>query len=167
MAGGGSSGPGGGNNGGAGTYTYPQAAGGTGGSGGGTGSGTSGSGSGSGTSGRRPAESSAVSGSAASGTPVAPPVASTVSGSSQSVTGTRVQGLEGVSGVPLKAAAGAQAPQAQTPGPRVSTAFFVGAVLVALVAFFAPWPIMAARLRRITGFDHSRPKRYPPFRPLG
>ncbi len=166
--GGGGASPGGGNSGQSGTYTYPQATGGSGGSGGGTGSGTSGSGSGSGTSGSGSGSTGSTAVSAASsGTSLAPPVQSSGAGTAQSVTGAPVQGQEGVSGVPLKAAPGAQLPAPSTPGPRVPVAFLVGLGLLALAAFLVPWPVMAARLRGITGFDHTRPRRYPPFRPLG
>jgi hypothetical protein len=83
------------------------------------------------------------------------------------VSGTAVQGQEGVSGVPLRADPGAQLAEPATPGPHVSAAFLAGLGLLVLAAFLVPWPVMAARLRGITGFDHTRPRRYPPFRPLG
>jgi hypothetical protein len=165
--GGGGTTPGGGNSGGSGTYTYPQTAGGAGGSGVGTGSGTSGTGSGSGTSGSGSGAGGGSSAAAAAGTTLAPPVQSSGSGAVQSVTGTAVQGQEGVSGVPLRAAPGAQLAQPATPGPHVPAVFLAGLGLLVLAAFLVPWPVMAARLRGITGFDHTRPRRYPPFRPLG
>ena len=43
----------------------------------------------------------------------------------------------------------------------------IGAGLFVLAAFFVPWPIVAAQMRRITGFDHMRPKGFLPFRLLG
>jgi hypothetical protein len=166
--GGGGAAAGGGNSGQTGTYTYPQASGGSGGSGGGTGSGTSGSGTGSGTSGSGSGAggSSAVS-TASAGTSLAPPIQSSGAGTPQSVSGARVQGQEGVSGVPLVAARGAQLPAPATPGPKAPLGVLAAIGCVILAAFFVPWPVMAARLRGITGFDHTRPKRYPPFRPLG
>jgi hypothetical protein len=42
----------------------------------------------------------------------------------------------------------------------------VAAGLVVAAAFFVPWPFVAARLRHLTGFDHTRPAHFLPFRPL-
>ena len=95
------------------------------------------------------------------------PIESTGSGSAVAVQGYQVQGEEGVSGVPLRAEQGAQAPEPERPGPPVPVLALIGAGLVVAVAFFVPWPFVAAHLRRITGFDHTGPARFLPFRPLG
>ena len=78
-----------------------------------------------------------------------------------------MQGEEGVSGVPLRAEEGAQAPEPERPGPAVPVLALVVAGLVVAAAFVVPWPFVAAHLRHITGFDHTRPARFLPFRPLG
>ncbi len=166
SGGGGSTTGAGANSGGAsGTFAYPTL-GGTGGSGSGTGSGGGGYGTGSGASGTGSGSGGSTS-SAPSGTTLSPPVQSSGSGASESVSGTQVQGQEGVSGVPLRAAPGAQEPAPQTPGPPLPVGVITVAGLVTLAACLVPWPLMAARLRRIGGFDHTRPKRYAPFWPLG
>ena len=95
------------------------------------------------------------------------PIQSTGSGSAVPVEGYQVQGEEGVSGVPLRAVAGPQAPEPERPGPPVPVLALVAAGLVVAAAFFGPWPLVAAHMRRITGFDHTRPARSLPFRPLG
>jgi hypothetical protein len=168
--GGGGDKPGGsGNSGQSGSYTYPSTAqGGTGASGTGTGSGSYGSGSGSGTTGS--GTSASTSGSGGSGTVVNSvdvPVQSSGSGGVQDVQGYQVQGEEGVSGVPLRAEQGAQAPEPGRPGPSVPVLALLAAGLFVAAAFFVPWPFVAARMRSLTGFDHTRPKRFLPFRPLG
>jgi hypothetical protein len=95
------------------------------------------------------------------------PVQSTGSGAVENVQGYQVQGEEGVSGVPLRAVEGAQAAEPERPGPAVPVLALVTAALVVAAAFFVPWPFVAAHLRGITGFDHMRPARTLPFRPLG
>ena len=167
--GGGGDKPGGsGNSGQSGVYTYPSTAeGGTGSSGTGTGSGSSGAGTGSGSSGTGSGSSGAGAGSSAVANSVEVPVQSAGSGDAQSVQGYQVQGEEGVSGVPLRAEEGPQAPAPERPGPPVPVVALVVAGLVVAAAFFVPWPFVAAHLRRITGFDHTRPARFLPFRPLG
>jgi hypothetical protein len=167
--GGGSDKPGGsGNSGQSGTYTYPATAeGGTGTSGAGTGSGSSGTGPGAGSTGTGVGSSGAGAGSSSTVNSVEVPVQSMGSGSTQPVQGYQVQGEQGVSGVPLRAAEGAQAPKPDRPGPTVPVLALIAAGLVVAAAFFVPWPFVAAHLRRITGFDHTRPERFLPFRPLG
>jgi hypothetical protein len=169
--GGGGGKPGGsGNSGQGGTYTYPSAAaGGTGTSGIGTGSGTYGSGTGSGTSGGGTGSlpASGVGGGAAVTNSVDVPVQSTGGDTVENVQGYPTQGEVGVSGVPLRAAPGAQAPEPERPGPSVPVLALLAAGLFVAAAFFVPWPFMAAHLRGITGFDHTRHKRVLPFRPLG
>lgn len=158
----------GGNAGQSGTYTYPPTAqGGTGASGTGTGSGGYASGSGSGSTGAGTASTGAGSGTSVAESSADVPVQSTGSGALEDVQGYEVQGEEGVSGVPLRAAEGAQAPEPERPGPPVPWPALVAAALVVAAAFFIPWPIVAADLRRLTGFDHTRPARSLPFRPLG
>ncbi|NLE23505.1 MAG: hypothetical protein GX624_12115 [Actinobacteria bacterium] len=166
--GGGGAAGGSGNSGQTGTYTYPPVAqGGTGGSGTGTGSGSSGSGTGSGTYGAGTGSSGAGAGSATAAESVDVPVDSTGGGPAQPVQGFEVQGQEGVSGVPLRAAEGAHAADSEQPGAPVPLLALAAAGLVVAAAFFVPWPLMAAHLRRLTGFDHTRPTRFLPFRPLG
>lgn len=168
--GGGGDEPGGsGNSGQSGTYTYPPTAqGGTGSSGTGTGAGGSGNGSGAGTYGAGTSSSGvASSGDISEASSIDVPVESTGSGEAQPVQGYQVQGEEGVSGVPLRAEEGPQAPAPERPGPPVPVLALVGAGLFAAAAFFVPWPIVAAQLRRLTGFDHTRPAHHPPYWPLG
>ena len=166
--GGGGAEGGAGNSGQSGVYTYPSIAeGGTGTSGTGTGSGSSGSGSGSGSSGTGTASSGAVGGPSTATNAVDVPVDSTGSGEPRSVQGYEVQGEEGVSGVPLRAVEGPQAPEPERPGPAVPVLALVAAGLVVAAACFVPWPFVAAHMRGITGFDHTRPARSLPFRPLG
>jgi hypothetical protein len=166
--GGGGAEGGAGNSGQSGVYTYPSIAeGGTGTSGAGTGSGSTGSGSGSGSLGTGTGSSGSAGGSSTVTNAVDVPVESTGSGEAQAVQGYQVQGEEGVSGVPLRAAEGAQAPEPGRPGPPVPVLALVAAGLVVAAAFFGPWPLVAAHMRRITGFDHTRPRRSLPFRPLG
>jgi hypothetical protein len=171
SGGGGGGRPGGsGNSGGTGTYTYPSTAeGGTGASGTGTGSGTSGTGTGggAGATGTGSAGAGAGTGSSASTNPVQVPVQSTGSGATTNVQGYEVQGKEGVSGVPLRAAAGAQAPAPERPGPAVPVLALIAAGVFVAAAFFLPWPFVAARIRGVADFDHTRPIRSLPFRPLG
>ena len=95
------------------------------------------------------------------------PIQSAGSGGAQAVQGYQVQGEQGVSGVPLRAEQGPQAPEPERPGPQVPVLALVAAGLVVAVAFFVPWPFVAAHLRRLTGFDHARPAHFLPFRPLG
>ena len=151
-----------------GVYTYPGLSG-TGTTGGGTGAGSSGYGSGAGTSGTGTggATSGAPASSAGAGL-VAPPT-SVTGGAAQSVTGVEVQGVEGVSGIPLTAAAGAHVKeeQANDTGHQVTVGVVVVLSLSALAALFIPWPVFAANLREIGGFDHTRPRRLPRFRHLG
>jgi hypothetical protein len=166
--GGGGAEGGSGNSGQAGTYSYPSTAqGGTGTSGAGTGSGSYGSGTGSGISGAGSGSSVAGAGSSAVAESVDVPVQSTGSGPAQPVEGIEVQGQEGVSGVPLRAEEGAQAPGPEREGPPVPVPALIAAGLFVAAAFFLPWPLVAAQMRRITGFDHMRPARVLPFRPLG
>jgi len=167
--GGGGDKPGGsGNSGQTGSYTYQSTAqGGTGTSGTGTGSGVSGSGSGAGSYGTGTSSSGAGSGTSSAATSVDVPVQATGSGTLESVQGYQVQGEEGVSGVPLRAVEGAQAAEPERPGPAVPVLALVAAALVVAAAFFVPWPFVAAHLRGLTGFDHTRPARVLPFRPLG
>jgi hypothetical protein len=168
-AGGGGGGSGGaGNSGGSGVYTYPSTAeGGTGTSGTGTGSGSSGGGSGSGSAGTGTGSAGAGTGSSTVSNSVEVPVQSAGSGEAQPVQGYQVQGEEGVSGLPLRAEAGPQAPEPERPGPAMPVLALAAAGLVVAAAFFVPWPFVAAHMRRITGFDHTRPARFLPFRPLG
>ena len=166
--GGGDKAGGSGNSGQTGSYTYPSTAqGGTGTSGTGTGSGVSGSGSGAGSYGTGTSSSGAGSGTSSAATSVDVPVQSTGSGTLESVQGYQVQGEEGVSGVPLRAVEGAQLAEPERPGPAVPVLALVAAALVVAAAFFVPWPFVAAHLRGLTGFDHTRPARVLPFRPLG
>lgn len=167
--GGGGGGSGGsGNSGQRGVYTYPSTAeGGSGTSGTGTGSGSFGTGSGSGSSGAGAGGAGAGAGTTTTTAEALDvPVQSTGSGSAVPVEGYQVQGEEGVSGVPLRAAEGAQAPEPKRPGPPVPVLALIAAGLVVAAAFFVPWPFVAAQMRRITGFDHTRPRSLP-FRPLG
>ena len=171
-SGGGGGGSGGtGNSGQRGSYVYPSTAeGGTGTSGTGAGSGNYGSGSGSGSGSTGSGTNGSTSGSGRSGAvanSVVVPVQSSGSGSVQEVQGYQVQGDEGVSGVPLRAEQGAQAAEPERPGPPVPVVALVAAGLFVAAAFFVPWPFVAAHLRSLTGHDHTRPKRYLPFRPLG
>jgi hypothetical protein len=167
--GGGGGGSGGtGNSGQSSTYTYPSTApGGTGVSGTGTGSGSYGTGSGAGNSGTGAGSTGSGAGGAPAASSVDVPVESTGSGPPQQVQGLEVQGEEGVSGVPLRAAPGAQAPEPERPGPPVPALALVAAGLVVAAAFFVPWPFVAAHMRWFTGFDHTNPARSVPFRPLG
>jgi hypothetical protein len=159
---------GGGNSGQSGVYTYPSTAqGGTGTSGTGTGSGGYGAGSGAGSAGTGAGSSGTGAGSSSTASSVEVPVQSTGSGSAQAVQGYQVQGQQGVSGVPLRAAEGPQAPEPGRPAPQVPVPALIVAGLVVAVAFFVPWPFVAAHLRRFTGFDHTRPAHFLPFRPLG
>jgi hypothetical protein len=164
--GGGSAGTG--NSGSSGVYTYPATAvGGTGTTGTGSGSGSYGSGSGAGTTGTGTGSAASGSGSAASTDSIVVPVQSAGSGEAQAVQGYPVQGEEGVSGVPLRAAKGPQAPEPEHPGQPVPVLALIGAGLVVAAAFLVPWPFVAAGIRRIADFDHTRPAHFPPFRPLG
>ena len=166
--GGGGAAGGTGNSGQTGTYTYPPVAqGGTGGSGIGTGSGSYGSGTGSGTWGAGAGSSGAGAGSSTVAESVDVPVDSTGGGPAQPVEGFEVQGQEGVSGVPLRAKEGAHVAGSEQPGTPVPLLALVAAGLVVAAAFFIPWPLVAAHLRSLTGFDHTRPTRFLPFRPLG
>ena len=167
--GGGSSKPGGsGNSGQSGSYTYPSTAeGGTGTSGTGTGSGSYGTGTGSGSYGTGTGSAAAGAGSGSVANSVEVPIQSTGSGDAQAIQGYQVQGEEGVSGVPLRAEQGPQAPEPARPGPEVPVVALVAAGLVVAAAFFFPWPFVAVHLRRLTGFDHTRPAHFLPFRPLG
>jgi hypothetical protein len=167
--GGGGNEPGGsGNSGQSGIYTYPSTAqGGTGTSGAGTGSGSYGTGSGSGSYGTGTSASGAGAGTTSAATSVEVPVQSTGSGPTVPVQGYQVQGEEGVSGVPLRAQQGAQAPEPERPGPPVPVLALIAAGLFVAAALLIPWPFVAAQLRGLTGFDHTRPKRFLPFRPLG
>lgn len=166
--GGGGAAGGSGNSGQTGTYTYPPAAqGGTGTSGTGTGSGTHGAGSGAGVSGSGSGASGAGAGASAAAGPPDVPVDSVGSGPAHPVQGFEVQGEEGVSGVPLRAEKGAQAPAPERPGAPVPLLALAVAGLVVVAAFFGPWPVVAAELRRLTGFDHTRPTGTFPFRLLG
>jgi hypothetical protein len=72
-----------------------------------------------------------------------------------------------VSGVPLRAAKGPQTPEPEHPGQPVPVLALIGAGLVVAAAFLVPWPFVAAGIRRIADFDHTRPAHFPPFRPLG
>jgi hypothetical protein len=165
--GGGGAEGGSGNSGQAGTYSYPPAAeGGTGTSGTGSGSGSYGTGTGSGTSGAGSGSSASGSGSSAVAASVDVPVQSTGSGAAQPVEGLEVRGQEGVSGVPLRAEEGAQAPGPERAGTSVPVLALAAAGLLVAAAFFMPWPLVAAQMRRITDFDHTRRGRVPPFRPL-
>jgi hypothetical protein len=160
--------PGGGSSGGSGVYKYPAtAAGGTGTYGTGTGSGGSGTGMGSGSSGSGAGRVGTGSGSSSMTQSLQPPVQSSGSGQAQSVQGYLTQGAQGVSGVPLRAAEGPQAPSPESPGSSVPVLALLGAGLVIAAAFFVPWPFAAARIRAVAGFDHTRPKYYRPFWPLG
>lgn len=167
--GGGADKPGGsGNSGSSGVYRYPAtAAGGTGTYGTGTGSGSYGSGTGSGSSGTGAGSSGAGAGSSAAAGSLQPPVQSSGSGAPQAVQGYQTEGAQGVSGVPLRAEEGAQAPAPGHPGPPVPILAIIGAGLVVAAVFFVPWPFAAARIRAVAGFDHARPKYYRPFWPLG
>ncbi len=129
-----------GNSGESGTYTYPATAqGGTGTSGTGTGSGSYGTGSGSGSSGAGAGGSGAGAGTTTTTAgAVDVPVQSSGSGSAVPVEGYQVQGEEGVSGVPLRAVAGPQAPEPERPGPPVPVLALVAAGLVVAAAFFGP-----------------------------
>jgi hypothetical protein len=170
-AGGGGGGSGGsGNSGQSGIYEYPATAeGGTGTSGTGIGSGTygSGSGNGSGSSGTGTSSSGAGAGATSTANTLDVPVESTGGGSAVPVQGYQVQGEEGVSGVPLRAAEGAHAPEPKGSGPPLSVLALIVAGMGVAAAFFVPWPFVAAHMRSITGFDHTRPARFLPFRPLG
>ncbi len=169
KTGGGGNKPGGsGNSGQSGTYAYPSTAqGGTGTSGVGTGSGSYGSGTGSGSYGGVTGASGAGAGSTSTATSVEVPVQSMGSGPTVPVQGYQVEGEVGISGVPLRAEQGPQAPEPERPGPFVPVLALIAAGLFVAAAFFIPWPFVAAHLRGLTGFDHTRPKRFLPFRPLG
>jgi hypothetical protein len=167
--GGGGDKPGGsGNSGSSGVYKYPStAAGGTGTYGTGTGSGSYGAGTGSGSSGAGAGRSGTGAGSSSVADSVQPPVRSSGSGAAQAVQGFQVEGEQGVSGVPLRAVEGPQAPAPGSPGPPLPVLPLIGAGLVIAAAFFVPWPFAAAQIRAVAGFDHTRPKFYRPFWPLG
>ena len=104
--GGGDAGPGANSGTGDGVYVFPAVSG-TGTSGAGSGSGTQGYGSGSGTTGEGTGGAAAGAPAASAGAPIAAPPVTTAAGPQQSVSGVEVEGLEGVSGIPLKAAGGA------------------------------------------------------------
>ena len=169
--GGGGGGGGGSKNNGSGVVVYPSAAtaggsaasgtgGGSGTYGTGTGSGTTGSGTGGGASGAWGASVSS------STTDLQPPVQSSGAGSPQQVQGYQTQGQEGVSGIPLRGAKGAQLPEPKRAGPAVPVLALIAAAVFVLAAFFVPWPFVAARMRGITGFDHTRPRSFPRIRLL-
>ena len=103
------------------------------------------------------------------GVGLAAPATTATSDPERSVTGVEVQGVEGVSGIPLTAAAGAHVKQDQAADSGEPVA--IGVVLVlsvgALAGLLLPWPVFAADLRDIGGTDHTRARRIPPFRPLG
>ncbi len=166
---GGGGGGGGARDNGSGVVTYPSvattggaAASGTGGGagsyGGGTGAGTSGAGAG--------GAAGTSSGAGPTVSDLEPPVQSSGAGVPQQVQGYQTQGQEGVSGIPLAGANGAQLPEPKRHGPPVPVAALIAAAVVVLAALFVPWPFVAAHLRRITGFDHSGPKRSFPIRLL-
>lgn len=167
--GGGGDKPGGsGNSGGNGVYKYPATAvGGTGTYGTGSGSGGTGTGTGSGGSGAGTGRTGAGSSASSAADLLKPPVQSTGSGAPQAVQGYQTEGAQGVSGVPLRAAEGAQAPAPERPGPPVPVLALIGAGVVIAAAFFVPWPFAAAKIRAVVGFDHTRAKFYRPFWPLG
>lgn len=149
-----------------GVYTYPGLSG-TGTSGGGTGAGSSGYGSGSGTSGSGTGGATSRSPTLSASSDVAAPPPSAATGPEQSVSGVQVQGLEGVSGIALRAAPGAHVKdESGDAGEPLSVAAIVAVSIGALAGVLLPWPFFAARLRDIGGFDHIRPRRYPPFRSL-
>jgi len=157
-----------GNSGSSGVYKYPSTAvGGTGTYGTGSGSGGSGTGSGSGGSGAGTGRTGAGSSASSAAGSLKPPVQSTGSGAPQAVQGYQTEGAQGVSGVPLRAAEGAQAPAPERPGPPVPVLALIGAGVVIAAAFFVPWPFAAAKIRAVVGFDHTRAKFYRPFWPLG
>ena len=143
------------------------ATGGTGTSGAGSGSGASGSGTGAGSSGTGTGSAGGAAGVSTATQSLQPPVQSSGSGSALPVQGYQVQGQEGVSGVPLRAAEGPQAPEPDRPGPPVPVLALVCAGIVLAAALFVPWPFVAARIRGIADVDHTRPTRFLPFRPLG
>ena len=162
--GGGGGGQGGSKDNGSGVVTYPSAAtaGGAAAAGTGSGTGSYGSGSGAGTSGSGTGGSgaaSSASGATSSASDLQPPVQSAGSGTLEEVQGYRTQGQEGVSGVPLTGAKGAQLPEPERPGPPVPVIAMIVAAAVVLAAFFLPWPFVAARLRSVADFDHVRPRR--------
>jgi len=166
--GGGDKPEGSGNSGQSGVYTYPSTAeGGTGTSGTGSGSGSSGGGSGSSSYGSGTSSAGAGSGATSTTNALDVPVQSTGSGSVQPVQGYQVQGEEGVRGVPLRAAEGPQVAPPERPGPSIPVLALIGGGIFVAATLFVPWPFVAAHLRRITGFDHTRPARSLPFRPLG
>ncbi len=167
--GGGGEKPGGsGNSGQSGVYRYPSTAeGGTGVYGTGTGAGDYGAGTGSGSSGAGTGSTGSGAGTTTTAEALDVPAQSTGSGAAQPVQGFQVQGEEGVSGVPLRAEEGPQAPDPERPGPPVPVLALVVAALIVAVTLFVPWPFVAAHMRSITGFDHTRPARFLPFRPLG
>ena len=151
-----------------GVYTYPGLSG-TGTSGGGTGAGSSGYGSGSGTTGTGTGGATSAQPASSAGVGLVAPATTATSDPEQSVTGLEVQGVEGVSGIPLTAAAGAHVKQEQAAdsGEPVSIGVVVVLCIGALAGLLLPWPLFAANLREIGGTDHTRARRIPPFRPLG
>ena len=168
--GGGGDRPGGsGNSGGSGEYTFPGAAGGTGASGAGTGSGASGTGSGAATGGgvdTGAGGSGVVSDTGVTTETFEPPVFSSGSGPAVPVRGIEAGATEGVTGVPLRAAEGSQLAEPRPAGPGVPVLALCAAALLVGAAFFVPWPFVAAEIRSIAGFDHTRPKRFRRFRQL-
>lgn len=162
------------NSAGSGVFAYPAPglapAGGSGSYGAGTGSGSAGSGGGSG-SGAGPVTGAGASTAvpaapavSAAAAPV-PPVPSSGGGTAQQVSGVAVGGPEGVTGIPLTAVSGGHEPAPEPAGPGVPAAFYAAAALVVLL-LVVPSLQLAARLRRLSGFDHVRLRRYPPFRLL-
>ncbi|HZL65272.1 MAG TPA: hypothetical protein VFD50_10085 [Thermoleophilia bacterium] len=161
-----------------GTYRFPDAsgaasAGGASAAGGGSSAGA-GSGSGAGSSSGAGSGAGSATGTTvqtASGVPT-PPVQSTVSGPLQTVTGVAVDGEQTITGTlmrPLSGGTGAST--ARLPGTGAShrdipyAGIAVGVLLLAFI-LFTPWLVMAARLRRITGYDSRRARFYGPFGPL-
>ncbi|PKN06010.1 MAG: hypothetical protein CVU72_06670, partial [Deltaproteobacteria bacterium HGW-Deltaproteobacteria-7] len=98
---------------------------------------------------------------------VAPPVP-VARGEEEPVTGLAVEGMEGVSGIPLKAAGGAHVESGEDDARApVSVGGVILLSLGTLAALLLPWPVFAAHLRELSGFDHVRPRPSPPSRPLG
>ena len=139
---------------------------------------SAGSGSGGGSGSGAGSISGAGSGSAAgttvqttSGVP-APPVQATTSGPSQAVSGVAVDGEQTITGTLMRPQSGGTgASTMRPPGTAASrrdipyVGIAVGVLLLALILFI-PWLVMAARLRRITGYDSHRARFYGPFGPL-
>ena len=137
----------------------------------GTGSGTAGEGSGatgSGASGSSAGGVKAGTATQAAGAPL-PPVDSAAGGPALPVSGIAADGEQTITGTAMHSAGtgastvlpGTAASHRGPPYAGIAMAFTLLALLL-----FAPWLVMAARLRRITSYDLGRARRFGPFGPI-